>query len=411
MRLIHLFIFMPMKFFSLLFLMLPAFILAQTLKSGKWGGEIHYNNESVPFSFEIGYPNGETPEITLINGNERRVIKNAIVKGDSITIPLDPFDAAIKAQFTAMSLRGSYIKFYRGTSIPLSASFGKNRFEKRSNKPTLTKLSNKWSMTLDPDSDSPSIAVGLFSMTNAQVTGTILTGVSDYRYFEGILDGDSIKMSSFDGAHAFMILGKKNEKGWEGKLIYDNNYSEPWIAVANPNAELPDPFDVVKLEPGVHKPYFDLLSAGTGKGAIDPSKYEGKVLIIQIFGTWCPNSHDETTYLVNWYAKNKNKNVAILASSYEANYSQEYGLKRLEDYKVMNKIPYDLVLGGRLSKTSAAMPFPFMDKIKAFPTLVIVDKEGYARYVHSYFNGPATGSYYQAFDQRFNEIIDELENE
>ena len=92
MRLIHLFIFMPMKFFSLLFLMLPAFILAQTLKSGKWGGEIHYNNESVPFSFEIGYPNGETPEITLINGNERRVIKNAIVTPKGIPASTKPIN-------------------------------------------------------------------------------------------------------------------------------------------------------------------------------------------------------------------------------------------------------------------------------------------------------------------------------
>jgi thiol-disulfide isomerase/thioredoxin len=240
------------------------------------------------------------------------------------------------------------------------------------------------------------------------VTGTILTGVSDYRYFEGILDGDSIKVSSFDGAHAFMILGKKVDGKWSGKMIYDDNYSEPWIAIANPNAALPDPFEVEKPEAGVHKPYYDLLSAGSGKDAIDESKYEGKVLIIQLFGTWCPNSHDETEYLVDWYRKNKDRGVSILASSYEANYSQEYGLKRLEDYRRMNNIQYDLVLGGRLSKTSAAMPFPFMDQIKAFPTLVIVDKQGYIRYVHSYFNGPATGSLYKAFDKRFNEIIEQL---
>ena len=114
---------------------------------------------------------------------------------------------------------------------------------------------------------------------------------------------------------------------------------------------------------------------------------------------------------MKWYNKNQEKNVAILASSYEANYSQEYGLSRLEDYREMNEIPYDLVLGGRLSKTAAAMPFPFMNRIEAFPTLVILDKAGYVRYVHSYFNGPATGDYYQSFDARFSEIIESLLNE
>ena len=103
--------------------------------------------------------------------------------------------------------------------------------------------------------------------------------------------------------------------------------------------------------------------------------------------------------------------VEILASSYEANYSQEYGLSRIEEYVADIEIPYEVVLGGRLSKRAAAMPFPFMDRIEAFPTLIIVDKQGYARYVHSYFTGPATGPYYDAFDLRFNEIINELVSE
>lgn len=399
---------MPMKNLLTALLLMPGVLSAQTMKLGKWGGEIKYSDVSVPFNFEIGYPNGDIPEITFINGSERRVVKNATVKGDSITIPLDPFDVAIKARFSAMGMTGSYIKYYRDVKLPFSARFGQFRFSKTSTNPSVTKLASKWSMTLDPESNAPTNAVGLFSLNGNAVTGTILTRVSDYRYFEGILDGDSIKLSSFDGVHAFLILGKKVGQKWEGKMIYDNNYSENWVAEANPNAELPDPFEIVKLEPGVHKPYYDLLSAGSGKDVIDASKYEGKVLIIQLFGTWCPNSHDETKYLVNWYAKNKDRNIGILASSFEANYSQEYGLKRLNDYREMNNIPYDLVLGGRLSKTSAAMPFPFMEKIEAFPTLVIVDKQGYARYVHSYFNGPATGSYYQAFDKRFNDIVDQL---
>ncbi|MFK7951346.1 MAG: TlpA disulfide reductase family protein [Ekhidna sp.] len=397
-----------MKIMLLFLGLFPFLVFSQTMKPGTWGGEIHYADISVPFTFEVGYPNGEIPEIVFINGKERRVVKNATVEGDSITIPMDPFDVAIKARFSAMGMSGSYIKYYRDVKLPFSASFGKPRFMKKSTKISPSQLASKWSMTLDPETKNASQGVGLFNLSNGVVTGTILTGVSDYRFFEGILDGDSIKLSSFDGAHAFMILGKKIGQKWEGKMIYDINYAEPWIAEPNPNAALPDPFEIVTLEQGVHKPYYDLLSAGSGKNAINAEEYAGKVLVIQLFGTWCPNSHDETQYLVKWYAKNKDRDIAILASSYEANYSQEYGLKRLDDYKEMNNIPYDLVLGGRLSKTSAAMPFPFMNKIEAFPTLVIIDKQGYARYVHSYFNGPATGSYYTDFDQRFNDIIDQL---
>ena len=383
---------------------------AQTMKPGQWAGNIRYDQVDVAFQFEVGYPNGEVPEITFINGAERRVVSNATVEGDSIFIPLDPFDVEIRAQFTAMNLNGVYNKYYRDLTIPLSASFGQLRMKKRSISPS-SPIEERWDITFSKESPGVSKGVGLFKQRGEIITGTIMTQVSDYRYFEGILDGDSIKLSCFDGAHAFAFLGKKEGKIWQGSMIYDNGYSEPWEATYDAEAELPDPFTMVDLEPGKHKPYYDLLGAGQGKNVIDPAKYEGKVLIIQLFGTWCPNSLDQTNYLTGWYSKNKQKDVAILGASFEANYSQEYGMRRLEAYREMNDIAYDLVLGGRLSKTGAAMPFPFMKRIEAFPTLVILDKQGYARYVHSYFNGPATGDYYQTFDQRFNQLIESLLNE
>jgi hypothetical protein len=380
---------------------------AQIIKSGQWRGDIHYQDVKIPLAFEMGYPSGEVPEIVFVNGRERRVIKNVKIEGDSIFISLDPFDVAIKARFTAMNLTGVYQKYYRGISIPFVAEFGKPRMMKSSVRPS-PNIENRWAITFSPESSDESKGVGLFEQKGHIVTGTIMTQVSDYRYFEGIMDGDSIKLSCFDGAHAFAFLGKKIEEGWQGEMVYDDGYSEPWVATYDKDAELENPFEIVKVEPGTHKPYYDLLGAGEGPNAIDPLKYEGKVLIIQLFGTWCPNSHDQTKYLVDWYSENESKDVAILASSFEANYSQEYGLSRLEDYREMNAIPYDMVLGGRLSKTGAAMPFPFMKRIEAFPTLVILDKQGFVRYVHSYFNGPATGEYYKAFDQRFNTIIDSL---
>lgn len=383
---------------------------AQYLKTGTWRGLIHYSDNQVPFRFEVSYPDGETPYITFINGKEKRVVNQVSRKGDSILILITPFDVEISASFTATSMSGSYTKHYRNVSYPFSASFGKPRMIRRSIKPS-PKVEETWAMIFEEGTVNESKGVGLFKQIGEIMTGTVMTKVSDYRYFEGILDGDSIKLSCFDGAHAFLIKGKKSEGIWKGEMVFDDGYSEAWVGTPDANASIESPFEIVNLNKGEHKPYFDLLAAGSGKDIIDPSKYQNKVLVIQLFGTWCPNSHDQTKYLVDWYREHKDLGVEILASSYEANYSQEYGLRRINEYKVANDIPYEVVLGGGLSKSSAAMPFPFMDRIEAFPTLVIVDKEGYARYVHSYFNGPATGPYYDQFDQRFNEIIRKLVSE
>ncbi|MEP1032736.1 TlpA disulfide reductase family protein [Ekhidna sp.] len=397
-----------MKFLIVIILLAFSFDSpAQMIKTGQWRGSIIYDSLQIPFTFEVGYPNGDVPEITIINGSDRRVISNATVDGDSIFIPMEPFDVEIRAKFTAMSMSGLYKKYYRGLIIPFKAEFGKPRMKKNSVRPNAP-IQERWAITLSPDTPGMSQGIGLFKQRGHIISGTIMTQVSDYRFFEGILDGDSIKLSCFDGAHAFAFLGRQIDNGWSGEMVYGSGYSEPWEAVYDDEAELRGPFEMVEIEQGKHKPYYDLLGAGEGKDAIDPAQYAGKVLVIQLFGTWCPNSHDQTKYLVDWYEENKHRGVSILASSYEANYTRAYGMERLEKYKQVNNIPYDLVLGGRLSKTAAAMPFPFMQRIEAFPTLVILDKQGYVRHVHSYFNGPATGDYYRSFDRRFNEIIDAL---
>ncbi|MEM7298106.1 MAG: hypothetical protein AAF391_07550, partial [Bacteroidota bacterium] len=326
------------------------FVNGQFIKAGKWQGNIHYETQKVPFTFEVSYPNGEIPQVTFINGEERRVAESVKQEGDTLIIDLAPFDVAIKTVYGAMTMEGFYEKYYRDSKYPFSASFGMPRMMKKSIRPS-PPVEERWDMTFDPESSSASKGVGVFKQVGEKITGTVLTMVSDYRYFEGIMDGDSIKLSSFDGAHAFMILGKKVGNEWSGEMIYDNSYSEPWVASPNSEASIDDPFEIVELEAGVHKPYFDLLAAGNGKGTLDPSKYEDKVLIIQLFGTWCPNSHDQTQYLVDWHSQNSEKDVAILASSFEANYSQEYGLRRIEEYKEVNDIKYDVVLGGRLSKS------------------------------------------------------------
>lgn len=399
-----------MKIFTAsIFFLLAFYLEAQQLKPGKWRAEIDYGDNGVPFIFEVTPGGGDVPEITFINGKERRKVTNSRIEGDSIFIPMNPFDVTLEAKFSAMEMEGVYVKHYRNSRVPFAASYGNRRRFTKSSLKSSARIQEKWKMTFSPDSPSMSSAVGLFKQVGETVTGTVMTETSDYRYFEGIVDGDSLKLSSFDGAHAFLILGAKTgNKDWNGTMYLDHEYSEDWVAKYDENAAIDNPFEIVELEKGEQKAYYDLLGAGSGKDIIKSDDYFGKVHIIQLFGTWCPNSHDQTKYLVDWKNKNPEKGVEIVASSWEANYSKEYGLRRISEYKEANNIPYEVVLGGRLSKTGAAMSMPFIDRLKAFPTLVFVDKSGYARYVHSYFNGPATGEYYEAFDTRFNEIIEEL---
>jgi len=49
-----------------------------------------------------------------------------------------------------------------------------------------------------------------------------------------------------------------------------------------------------------------------------------------------------------------------------------------------------------------------LNNFEAFPTLIIIDKKGVVRKIHTGFNGPGTGIYYTEFVREFEKTIDDL---
>ena len=56
----------------------------------------------------------------------------------------------------------------------------------------------------------------------------------------------------------------------------------------------------------------------------------------------------------------------------------------------------------------AQKTLPQLEAIKAFPTTIFIDKKGNVRKIHTGFDGPATGKYYEAFKQEFEEEVTKL---
>ena len=56
------------------------------------------------------------------------------------------------------------------------------------------------------------------STPDGRVTGTFLTETGDYRYLEGVVDGDSLKLSCFDGSHAFLFHAALDQDSFRGRF-------------------------------------------------------------------------------------------------------------------------------------------------------------------------------------------------
>jgi thiol-disulfide isomerase/thioredoxin len=381
--------------------------------SGMWRATIKTDGGELPFHLEIKKKaDSATYEAYAINGNERLKLDDLIITGDSVTIPIEIFDAKISAKISQNSLEGIWERYVGGEQYIRSTFHAEkdvlNRFETISTKKT-EDVTGHWATNfISADGKSKTVAVGIFEQKGQKVTGTFLTTTGDYRYLEGILDGDSLKLSTFDGTHLYLFKALKTGNNLNGKFWSNISSLENWTATFDPNAKLPDLNKLTYLKPGFNKIEFEFPSNDGKLLNINDKSLENKVKIIQIMGTWCPNCMDESMYLAPWYDKNKNRGIEIIGLSYEKSTDLKVSGPKIEKMKKRFGMNYPVLLAGSKDAGEAAKSLPMLNTILGFPTTIIIDKKGVVRNIHTGFSGPGTGKYYTEWIADFNLLIDKL---
>jgi thiol-disulfide isomerase/thioredoxin len=379
---------------------------------GIWRGVISLPESELPFNFELQQEGKGTYTISLINAGERLALDSISVEGDSMYIPMGFFDAQIIAKVSEHGMEGYWIKNYaKDYRIPFKAEHGKNfRFENASQSGSAN-AGGKYAIRFADRPDSL-ISVGVFEQSGSKVTGTVLTRTGDYRYLEGAIYGNELKLSTFDGEHAYVLTGTvQGDSIVNGKFISGKAKARPWSAVKDANASLPDPSSLTFLKKGYDKVEFSFPGADGGTVSLQDPKYQGKVVILQLFGTWCPNCMDETKFLSPWYDKNKDKGVEIIGLAYEKKPELDYARSRVQKMKQRLNVHYDFAIAGTSDNEAAAKTLPMLNHVMSFPTTIFIDRQGIVRKIHTGFSGPGTGRYYEEFVEEFNQFMDKLISE
>ena len=380
------------------------------LKPGIWRGELVAQENTIPFNFEVDKTDGSY-SIKLINGNEKLDIDAVDILGDSLFFNMHIFDISIKAKIYKDSLVGSYIKNYADNYIlPFRAVHGKKgRFDQMNSS---DKFDGTWETVFTDNSGKETDAVGIFKKEDSLLIGTFLTKTGDYRFLDGYTVKDTMYLFTFDGNHIFRFKAfVENDsllKGeyWSGKTGY-----KTFVSQKNDTVELPDPNSLTYLKEGYDSIDFSFPDLDGNLTSLKNDKYKDKIVILQILGTWCPNCMDETRFLSEWYKKNSSRGVEIIGLAYEVKPDFDYAKNRVLTMKQKMDVPYDFLIAGTSTTESASASLPMLNKVISFPTSIIIDKKGKVRRIHTGFNGPATGIFYERFVEDFNEFMNELINE
>jgi thiol-disulfide isomerase/thioredoxin len=398
-------------FFALLVLIsCDSGVRNKKLSEGKWRAEIAMQGQILPFNFEV-IAQGDSQMIYLVNGKEKLPVSQVAYTQDSVKISMPFYDCEIVGTTDGKTFEGAYIKRFpdKEYRLPMTAILGKtHRFETKVSTNTAN-FSSKWSVSFIEENGDSTQAVGIFAQDKEQLEGTFLTTTGDYRFLAGEVEENNLNLSCFDGEHAFLFKAKQtHEDTLQGTFWSGSAYKARWVAHRNPNAALPNPDSLTFLKDGYDQINFTFPDLNGNDVSLDNEKYKGKVVIVQILGSWCPNCMDETAFLSKYYEANKGKPIAILGLAYERNPEFNEAKKRLEKMKIRFEIGYDLLIAGAYHKAAAAASLPMLNHVMAFPTTIFIDKKGRVRKIHTGFNGPGTGDYYEKFVEEFNIFMDKL---
>lgn len=383
------------------------------LKTGTWRGVLKTSaGEGIPFNFELADSAGKY-KLSIINGSERFAVPDVTTKGDSVFIKMPLFDSEFAlAKASDGGLQGKWIKHLATDNVAMDFTATPNtqwRFFK-DKKPASANVGGRWSAIFG-EGDKADTTVGEFKQEGNKLTGTFLTTTGDYRFLEGTVVGDSLYLSCFDGGHAYLFKAKVAgaDKIEGGKFYAGLSGTDVWQATKNEQAKLPDAYSLTALKPGYKKLDFTFPDLDDKKVSINDERFKGKVVMVQILGSWCPNCMDETAYLVNYYKKYQPKGVEIIGLAYERTKDFDKSVKALTRLKERFDITYPILITGYTpDKGEAAKSLPGLSKVVGFPTTIIIDKKGDVRKIHTGFSGPATGEHYTEFINEFEKLTDEL---
>jgi len=362
----------------------------------------------LPFNFTI--KNGsEGYLMEVYNADEVLSIDEINIKKDSLVIKMPVFEGYIAGRFTNNTIEGNFIKESLDRVVPFTAIFNDSTRFKGTKTPTIN-VSGTWETVFSRGTEDAYIAKGIFKQEGHKVTGTIRTTTGDYRYLEGLVDGDSLKLSTFDGAHVFLFLASIHDGVMDGTFYSGNHFQEPFEAVPNESYELPDATTLTYLNDGYEKVNFSFSDTNGHLISLEDPQFQHKVVILQIMGTWCPNCLDESKFLVGYLTKNPSEELKVIALAFEYARTEEAAFKGITRLKDRLGISYPILLAqyGSSDKKTANEKLPMLNHILSYPTTIFIDKKGEVRRIHTGFNGPATGEKYLEFREDFEDFVNLL---
>jgi len=396
------------KTFAPVLLALAPFSLAQSVApiAGRWDATIQINGVETPFPLEIS-GSGADVTASFFNGDDRYASTQGRFENGKLVVIWDYYAATLDATLKDGVLEGQYAGTRR-----MKGPFAIRATRAAAAKPTAASamvptIDGLWEI---PNKSGKGELAWRFVVQQAgpKADATILRVDGDTGTISGTFQNGRFVLSHFDGARAHLLEITPASDGTLDILQDGKTKLTAYRPAAARAKGLPEPTD-----PDLHttmkdptEPFrfsFPDLNGRVVSNA--DARFRGKVLVVEITGSWCPNCHDEAPFLAEMYRKFGGQGVEIVSLSFEEA-DQLKDPARLRAFVKKYGLEFPVLLGGDPDEANTKLTQ--LVNWNTWPATLFIDRRGLVRGIHSGFPSSGSGDLFRQAKDEFNVEVGRL---
>lgn len=386
--------------------------------AGIWTGTFkNPSGELVSFNLEVTAAGGEYLG-SWRNGDELiPSTSGGTWDGRTLRLPFDYYDGQLVVSIEGDRLKGKFTRQWQRQALirELEGQRGEPRPGQVVGERT---LGGDWVLAVGAPPNQRYWRAS-FQQDGAKLNGTIITVSGDWGSFTGTFNGEEFALSRFDGINSRLLKGRFRGDGrFEG--IVDLGLFDPVRPVVGERldagnqvsvANLPDPDNYTRMVNPAEPLRFSFPGLDGKTVASTDERFRNKVIIVSITGSWCPNCHEESPLLQQYYQKYASRGLEVVGLAFEYTGEPERDLEQLRIFGARHQLTFPLLLAGTTDDGEIARKLPQLVNFAAYPTTIFVGRDGLVRRIHTGFEGKATGARHERLKADYESLVEQLLSE
>ncbi len=383
--------------------------------TGTWTGTFkNPSGEQVAFTLEVTNANGDYLGSWRNGDDQTPSTAGGSWDGRVLRLPFDYYDGELVVTIEGDRLEGRFTRQWQRETLirQLQGERGAARRIAVNGDQT---LSGDWVLAVGTTPNQRYWRAS-FQQEGSVLTGTLITVSGDWGSFSGTFNGEDLSLSRFDGINSRVLKGRLRADGrFEG--VVDLGLYDPLRPVVGERldrinqatvASLPDPDNHTRVVNPAEPFRFSFPGLDGQVISSTDERFRNRVIIISITGSWCPNCHEESPLLEQYYQKYAGRGLEVVGLAFEYTGEATRDLEQLRIFAQRHRLTYPLLLAGTTDDGEIGRKLPQLVNFGAYPTTIFVGRDGLVRRIHTGFEGKATGARHLRLKADYESLVEQL---